>query len=426
MMLFPDGAGHPGREDPNGRPTSVCLLCPVPEGEREHSFLQKAVSEIRKTDPALLRLEILWIASGTISPPDLFPELSSTLLRPAPEFEEVLPAVQAFLKSRSFDLVDPRFLELRLCRALQKLEESSVPGPPLDPEGEGAPLSPGFYRTLIRNRKLAEGRKGISFLRKTAGTVFSKKSPSPGTLRILMFHRVVDTLEPDILAVTPFAFAQQMAWLREEGWQVLPLKEALIRLEKGSLPERAAAITFDDGYRDNYEEAFPILSRFGFPATVFPVTGFVLGESEHRRYRGRTPSVPYLTPSHVREMKSGGIDFGGHTHTHPLLPTLSPEAAHDEIMKAKKLLEEWTGEESTLFAYPNGAYRKEHFRILNDLGYEAAFSVRPGANRRETLRWEIRRTEVSGRDSLGDFIQKMNGGLDLWHGLYQTVRGFYR
>ena len=284
----------------------------------------------------------------------------------------------------------------------------------------------GLYRTLVRTRAFRKGRRGIPFLRSAAGALLSRPDPVPGTLRILMYHRVADILETDILAVTPFAFACQMDWLRKEGWTVLPLREALRQLETGGLPPKAVALTFDDGYRDNYEEAAPVLARLGFPATVFPVTGFVREEAEHRRYRGRNPKVPYLTVEQIREMKKSGFDFGGHTHTHPLLPQISCEAAQEEIHRAKKLLEEWTGETSTLFAYPNGAYGKEHFRILDALGYEAALSVRPGANRPGTLRFALRRTEISGRDSLGDFIQKMNGGFDLVHGLLQGVRGFYR
>ena len=284
----------------------------------------------------------------------------------------------------------------------------------------------GVCRTLVREEAFLQGRRGRTLIRRAVGRLFSRPAPAPGTLRVLMYHRVAGTSDRDILTVTPFAFAQQMRWLREEGWEVLPVREALLRLEKGSLPPKAAAITFDDGYRDNFEEAFPILLSQRFPATVFPVTGFVLGESEHRRYRGSSPPVPYLTVEQIREMKGAGIDFGGHTHTHPLLAGLTVEAATEEILRAKKLLEEWTGEKSTLFAYPNGVYSRDHFRILDGLGYEAAFSVRPGANRSGTLRWVLRRTEISGRDSLGDFIQKMNGGLDLWHGLYQGVRGFYR
>ena len=408
------------------RPPSVCVLCPVPETRESRTRLLGVLSEIEKTDPALLRLEILWIARGIAAPPDLFPGLPATLLRSAPDSRDLLPAVRAFLENRRFDLVDPRLLPGVLCRRLQKGIGSAVPGAPLDPETFETPIPAGLYRTLVRTRAFRKGRRGIPFLRSAAGALLSRPDPVPGTLRILMYHRVADILETDILAVTPFAFACQMDWLRKEGWTVLPLREALRRLETGGLPPKAVALTFDDGYRDNYEEAAPVLARLGFPATVFPVTGFVREEAEHRRYRGRNPKVPYLTVEQIREMKKSGFDFGGHTHTHPLLPQISCEAAQEEIHRAKKLLEEWTGETSTLFAYPNGAYGKEHFRILDALGYEAALSVRPGANRPGTLRFALRRTEISGRDSLGDFIQKMNGGFDLVHGLLQGVRGFYR
>jgi peptidoglycan/xylan/chitin deacetylase (PgdA/CDA1 family) len=404
----------------------VCFLCPLPANSWEHSFLQNALSEIENANISILRPEILWIARTTVVPPDLFPSIPSTVFFSGQDSKDLLSRIRSFLKKRRFDLVEPRLLDGSFCQILQNQDGFTVPGEPLAPANLVAPLSPGFYRTLLRARRFQKGRFGIPFLRRAFGTLFSHKPTKPETLRILMYHRVSDTLDSDILTVTPFAFGQQMMWLKEEGWDVLPVREALLKLENGSLPLRAVAITFDDGYRDNYDEAFPILLRQGFPATVFPVTGFVLGESEHRRYRGSSPSVPYLTVEQIQEMKKAGIDFGGHTHTHPLLTKISVDAASEEISRAKKLLEEWTGEKSTLFAYPNGLYSRDHFRILDGLGYEAAFSVRPGANRAGTLRWVLRRTEISGRDSLGDFIQKMNGGLDLWHGLYQGVRGFYR
>ena len=432
-MVFSTGEYDPesgtdsvGRNDSGGQAPSVCLLCPVPESDKESAFLENALSQIRMSSPTLLRAEILWISKGTSPPPDFFPNLPSTAIYPGPESQKILSAIRAFLKYRTFGLVEGRLLEGGLCRTLQKQDANAVPGEPLDPKTLGAPIPAGLYRTLVRTRAFRKGRRGIPFLRSAAGALLSRPDPVPGTLRILMYHRVADILETDILAVTPFAFACQMDWLRKEGWTVLPLREALRRLETGGLPPKAVGLTFDDGYRDNYEEAAPVLARLGFPATVFPVTGFVREEAEHRRYRGRDPKVPYLTVEQIREMKKSGFDFGGHTHTHPFLPQISCEAAQEEIHRAKKLLEEWTGETSTLFAYPNGAYGKEHFRILDALGYEAALSVRPGANRPGTLRFALRRTEISGRDSLGDFIKKMNGGFDLVHGLLQGVRGFYR
>ncbi len=283
----------------------------------------------------------------------------------------------------------------------------------------------GFYRNLDRQRRFRRGMRDT--VRSGVGRLFSRRGKGEaGTLRVLMYHRITDDPGEDILAVTPFAFFEQMRWLKEEGYAVLPVEESLKRLSEGTLPEGAVCITFDDGYRDNYTEALPVLSRFGFPAMVFPATGFVLGEGEHPRYRQSPVPVPYLTVEQVKQMKAAGIEFGCHTHTHRLLSELSDEAAKGEIRQAKKLLEDWTQAPVEVFAYPNGAFREEHFALLGDLGFHAAFSVKPGVNRRESVVWSLRRTEISGRDSLRDFMHKMRGGLDFWQGLYQSVKGFYK
>ena len=283
----------------------------------------------------------------------------------------------------------------------------------------------GFYQTLVRHREFSRGLRDR--LRSGVGLLLSRdERRSGGKLRVLMYHRVSSDPSRDILSVTPFSFAEQMKWLREEGYTVLPVEEALSRLDEGTLPDRAISITFDDGYRDNFEEAFPVLSRYRMPAMIFPVTGFVLGEGEHPRYRENTVPVEYLTPEQIRLMKDAGMSFGCHTHTHSHLSGISPREAVLEIRQAKKLLEEWVGESVHVFAYPNGFFHLEHFRMLEALGFDAAFSVKAGTNRPGDPRWCLRRTEISGRDSLRDFIHKMRGGMDSWHRIYQSVKGFYR
>ena len=283
----------------------------------------------------------------------------------------------------------------------------------------------GFYRTLVRQRRFSRGTRDVA--RRGAARLFSRPGLSPsGTLRVLMYHRITDDPGADILTVTPFAFFEQMRWLKEEGYTVLPVTEALWRLDEGTLPAGSVCLTFDDGYRDNFTEAAPVLSRHGYSAMIFPVTGFVRGEGEHPRYRHSPVPVPYLTVEQIGQMRAAGIEFGCHTHTHRLLTDLSENEAAFEIGQAKKLLEEWTNAPVRVFSYPNGAYKPAHFPILEAQSFDAAFSVRPGTNRSGSPRWELRRTEVSGRDSLRDFIDKMRGGLDVWHGLYQGVKGFYR
>jgi peptidoglycan/xylan/chitin deacetylase (PgdA/CDA1 family) len=277
------------------------------------------------------------------------------------------------------------------------------------------------YRTVIRIQQFNRGIKDR--LRTTIGKALSSRSAmGSGKLRVLMYHRIDDTLDSDILCVTPFEFSLQMTWLKEEGFNVLDSQTALEKLEDGTLPEKSVMITFDDGYEDNYKNAFPILSSHGFSATIFPVTAFSAGKESHRRYRDYKGSITYLTPGQIEEMSRSGISFGSHTDTHPLLTSLSQDEAKKELAHSKSVLESWTGKPVTLFAYPNGAYSPEYYPAIESAGYSAAFTTRAGVNTKEISHWELRRTEISGRDSLEDFSLKMSGGLDTLHTLYQTIR----
>jgi peptidoglycan/xylan/chitin deacetylase (PgdA/CDA1 family) len=237
-----------------------------------------------------------------------------------------------------------------------------------------------------------------------------------------MYHRIDDTLDRDILCVTPFAFSLQMTWLKEEGFNVLDPQTALMKLKEGTLPKKSVMITFDDGYEDNYKNAFPILSEHGFPAAIFPVTAFSGGQTSHPRYKNYKGSITYLTPDQIREMSRFGISFGSHTDTHPLLTDLSQDEAEKELMTSKKILENWTGNPVTLFAYPNGAFSPKYFPVISKTGFHAALTTIPGVNTKETPPWELRRTEISGRDSLLSFSLKLNGGIDALHKIYQTLR----
>lgn len=275
------------------------------------------------------------------------------------------------------------------------------------------------YRTITRERQFHRGIRDI--IRTIVGNTLSLASRA-GTLRILMYHRIDDTLDQDILCVTPFAFSLQMAWLKEEGYHVIDLEKALDNLRSGKLPEKSVVITFDDGYEDNYRNAYPILSEHAFPATIFPVTAFSRGESSHPRYKDYPYPITYLTAAQIAEMSRNGISFGSHTDTHPLLTSLSREAVMKEIVKSKEDLEDWTGESVHSFAYPNGAFSTDCFSILEAAGYRSALTTLPGLNTVRTSFWELRRTEISGRDSLLDFSLKMKGGFDSLHKLYQSLR----
>lgn len=238
-----------------------------------------------------------------------------------------------------------------------------------------------------------------------------------GRLSILIFHRVLP--EPDaLIPELPDAaeFEATMRWVRD-WFNVLPLGVAIERLYAGTIPTRALAITFDDGYADNEELAAPILARLGLSATFFITTGFIGGgcmwndqviesirgirapeldlrpfgmqvlplDSDAARRRAvtdvltaikhleqarrqaiadaigamagfeRAPSL-MMSADQLRAMRQRHrMDIGAHTITHPILTRLSNDAARHEISRGKRELEMMIGETVHLFAYPNGA-----------------------------------------------------------------------
>jgi peptidoglycan/xylan/chitin deacetylase (PgdA/CDA1 family) len=242
-------------------------------------------------------------------------------------------------------------------------------------------------------------------------------------LTILAYHRVGDPHagteagDPALMSASAAGFEWQMSYLSRH-FDVLPLTDVVDRLRGGrTLPPSAAAITFDDGYRDNYDVAFPVLCRLDLPATVFLVTGFVgdrrplwwdemamaiatagaheveiegvgslplttrrarrrataavrrhmkaLPEEERRPLidallrqldpgPGPETAVPALTWWQARAMSREGFTFGAHTHTHPILTQLPPEQAEWEVVESKRIVECELGTPVTLFAYPNG------------------------------------------------------------------------
>ncbi|HXE04750.1 MAG TPA: GNAT family N-acetyltransferase [Bryobacteraceae bacterium] len=277
------------------------------------------------------------------------------------------------------------------------------------------------------------------------------------TGRILYYHRVNDDNDPFFPAMSTQVFDRLMQVV-SRNYTVVSLTEMLQRFEDGS-PEQLMAITFDDGYRDNYQQALPILERYGLPATIFLATGPIdsreplwferlalalkktdrefleleidvprrlplktqaerldantrilaimrgLSDTERRQWlevilanlgvedderRGKM-----LTWDEVRLMKTRGIDFGGHTVTHPFVSKLTPEQVSWEASECKRRIEAELQMPVQHFAYPNG--REEDFggvsnkELIRASGYQAALTTIWGSNHRSTDRMELRR-----------------------------------
>ena len=246
--------------------------------------------------------------------------------------------------------------------------------------------------------------------------------PGPG-LRVLTYHRVNDVHPHDRLSVSTRAFAAQMEALGESGRPVVALADALAALRgDAALPAGVVALTFDDGYADNHAEALPVLERFGFPAVFFVVTGAMGTASTIERYAHCCSGDRMLDWRQVRDLRARGHAIGGHGRTHRELAALDPDEARREANGCASDIEERVGERPRLFCYPRGSVNAAVRRIVGDCGFEAACTVRPGPNAPGADLLALRRTEVSGHDTLEDFRFKLEGGFDAWHALVQRVR----
>lgn len=197
---------------------------------------------------------------------------------------------------------------------------------------------------------------------------------------ILLYHQVESTSVANAsddggYGVSPDEFEAQMRFLAERGYHCVSCRE----LERTSFvgdqaqTARRIALTFDDGYRSFAENAYPVLLRYGFTATVFVVTGLLGATSDWER----SPKRPLLAPGEIRELAVDGIEFGSHTHTHRNLTVLTSEEALYELRRSREVLGHIVGGEVTRVAYPFGAADERIRALAAEAGYTVGFSVSP-------------------------------------------------
>ena len=193
---------------------------------------------------------------------------------------------------------------------------------------------------------------------------------------ILMYHAVSEHPRAATrrLSVTPRSLEEQLAFLVDHGFTGLTFADLGDAFRTGrALPKRPVVLTFDDGYADFVREAWPILRRYEFPATVFVTTGWIADAGQHAAGR---PLDRMLDWAQIRELAMANIEIGAHSHSHPQLDQLDDASLCRELGDSRALLEEGIGAPVRTLAYPFG-YSSNRVRLAaRASGYRCAAAVR--------------------------------------------------
>jgi peptidoglycan/xylan/chitin deacetylase (PgdA/CDA1 family) len=203
---------------------------------------------------------------------------------------------------------------------------------------------------------------------------------------VLAYHRVGYT--PDNLTVTPERFTNDLESLQERGYCSISLEEfqKFIDDRNVNLPDKPILITFDDGYLDNFENAYPILRKYGMVGAFFVITDMLWTKER-------------LTPEHIVEMSQGGMSFGSHTVTHRALAELDQVTLYNELVNSKAVLESVLGKSVNAIAYPRGSYSEAVVETALNGGYITGFTVREGICIKNSPEFELRRIPIFKYDS---------------------------
>jgi peptidoglycan/xylan/chitin deacetylase (PgdA/CDA1 family) len=248
---------------------------------------------------------------------------------------------------------------------------------------------------------------------------------SHGALPILMYHGISDESERGSayykVNTGPAVFERQMRFLKERGYSTIALSEAVRLLNRRESPGlRRVVISFDDGYRNFYTHAFPILQKFGFTATMFLPTGYI-GEN-----RASFKGIECMTWDEVRELRKAGIEFGSHTVTHPKLVEMNWVDVERELRESRREMETQLGARVTTFAYPfafpqaDPLFVRKFGDALVELGYRCCLTTEVGRARPGDDVYRLKRLPVNSDDDVNLFRAKLEGGYD-WLALPQAM-----
>jgi peptidoglycan/xylan/chitin deacetylase (PgdA/CDA1 family) len=247
---------------------------------------------------------------------------------------------------------------------------------------------------------------------------------------VLMYHSISDEQRQGHpyyeTATSARVFAAQMEFLYRSGYSTLSLAEAVTYLKSDHpVAGKYVVITFDDGYRDFRTNAFPVLRKYCFRATMFVPTAFIDGTP--RRFKDKD----CLTWSDIRELQREGVDFGSHTVSHPQLRHLTQRQIAYELRASKTEIEDVVGLPVQSFSYPYAFPEGDRLFVrrlrdtLQECGYKEGVSTIIGTAKREDDELFLKRLPVNAWDDLAFLEAKLEGSYD-WLRMVQYASKFMR
>ncbi len=231
---------------------------------------------------------------------------------------------------------------------------------------------------------------------------------------ILMYHMIS---EPKTAAEVKYACSQKrfehhLQMLLCAGFKPVSIKAIEEYFSTQTpLPDQAFLITLDDGFEDNYSNAFPILQRYQIPAVIYLATGLV-GKSNQWMCASTFSERKMLSWTQIKDMANHDIDFGSHTISHPKLTELDDKSVSKELVESKKIIEDQLSMECKHFAYPYGLLTEKTRDLVQYAGFKTACSTRSGFNNVERDPLVLHRIEVYGDDSNWKLKQKIRFGMN--------------
>ncbi len=218
---------------------------------------------------------------------------------------------------------------------------------------------------------------------------------------VLLYHKVTNNFQFEGTWVYKKQFNKQMEWLYDSGYEtILPLSLKDIKGQQKKL-----LITFDDGFADVYNNALPIMEKYGFKGTVFIISGYI-NKNAYWDLPGKK-HYPLLSKHQIKELYSMGWNIGVHSFSHRDLTKVKGEDLKKEIFTAKEILEDLLGENVYLFSYPYGRYNEKVYNMVKEAGYKMAFSSCPSLKNNKIDMFAIYRRSIYITDSMFAFKEKI-------------------